>query len=254
MTTEYALNAFFGLAVGFVGGYAGLGGAPFLIFLLCSTLGYPQRVAQGTVLAIMLGPMSLPGVWVMRDRVMPRLRYIAIGVLTYASVSYLGAMAAYAISSDALRLIFALALLLCGVRYLAVIVLPDAVGERPLVPENVFTFTLLGCVVGALGGLLGIGAGVVMVPALIWLFGMHKDDARAISLAILTPPVSVGAVLKYSAEGDVRWDLALIGFAAYFISNYWGAQLGKAAAPRRFQGIMGAVLVVSAIFFALQLG
>jgi len=253
VTTEYVLNAIFGLAIGFVGGYAGIGGAPFLIFLLGATLGYPQHVAQGTVVAIMLGPMSLGGVLAMSNRVRAHLRYVVIGVLTYASVSYIGATAAYALTSDTLRMVFAGFLLLAGANNLISIVRAEPEERKPIVPLNALSFTVVGCVVGLVGGLLGIGAGIILVPLVIWLYAMHKDDARAISLAILTPPVSVGAAWKYHAEGDVRWDIALIGFCAYAVSNYWGAKAGKATTTRQFQAIMGAVMVVSAILYALQL-
>ena len=83
-----------GAAVGFAGGYAGIGGAPFLVVGLALLLGYDQHVAQGTVLAVMLGPMSLPAVIVMWDRVKLLKREIFIGVACYAIISYFGAQIA----------------------------------------------------------------------------------------------------------------------------------------------------------------
>ena len=168
--TEYVLNALFGLVIGFVGGYAGISGAPFLVFLLGAFLGYSQHLAQGTVVAMMLGPMSLLGVWVMWDRVKPLLGYVAVGVLTYATFSYLGAAIAYLFSSETLRLLFAVLVLALGLRY--VFQKNSAEGEdpvaRPFLPFNLWTMALLGAVVGVIGGMFGIGAGVVMVPVL-WL-------------------------------------------------------------------------------------
>ena len=254
--TEYVLNALFGLVIGFVGGYAGISGAPFLVFLLGAFLGYSQHLAQGTVVAMMLGPMSLLGVWVMWDRVKPLLGYVAVGVLTYATFSYLGAAIAYLFSSETLRLLFAVLVLALGLRY--VFQKNSAEGEdpvaRPFLPFNLWTMALLGAVVGVIGGMFGIGAGVVMVPVLVKFFGVHKDDSRALSLAILVPPVSIGAVLQYHSHGDVKWMMVLVGFVAYFSSNYWGAKLGRSASPRRFQLVMGVLLILSALLFAWDLG
>ena len=84
---EPALCALFGMFVGFAGGYAGIGGAPFLVAAMVLFLGYDQHLAQGTVLAVMLGPMSLPGVLVMWDRVRLLKVEIGIGVVAYALFS-----------------------------------------------------------------------------------------------------------------------------------------------------------------------
>lgn len=302
MTQEIVLNALFGVIIGFVGGYAGIGGAPFLVFLLGLTLGYSQHEAQGTVVAIMLGPMSLPGVWVMRDRVRPHITAIAIAVVTYAIFSYAGASLAYQFSSRTLKLFFAALLLGLGLRYLlkarsaagrddsildraglppAEVTTPaelsgepaperEAHGEarteaqsdtqsdtqsespRGLIPMNALSMTLLGCAIGVVGGMFGIGAGVLMVPLLCWLFALPKNDARAISLAILLPPVSIGAALRYHQQGDVRWLPAIVGFVAYFLTNYQGAKVGRTSSSKSFDGVMGVVLVLTALIYAAR--
>ena len=90
---ELLIHVVFGLMVGFCGGYAGIGGAPILIFLYVNLLGYSQHIAQGTVLAMMLGTISIPGIWFMRDRVRDRLKPIIAGTLSYAAISYVGGRA-----------------------------------------------------------------------------------------------------------------------------------------------------------------
>ena len=96
---ELLIHVVFGLMVGFCGGYAGIGGAPILIFLYVNLLGYSQHIAQGTVLAMMLGTISIPGIWFMRDRVRDRLKPIIAGTLSYAAISYVGASIAYKFDS-----------------------------------------------------------------------------------------------------------------------------------------------------------
>ena len=76
---------------------------------------------------------------------------------------------------------------------------------------------------GLIGGLFGVGAGVLMIPALQNIWGVHKDDARAMSLAILCPPVTLGAVIEYGRRGDVRWWMVLLQFSTYMMSNRFGA-------------------------------
>ncbi|MDP6944689.1 MAG: sulfite exporter TauE/SafE family protein, partial [Myxococcota bacterium] len=116
---EWLTLLLFGGIVGFTGGYAGIGGAPFLVAGLVLALGRDQHLAQGTILAVMLGPMSLPGVLVMRDRVRLMLPHIAAGVGTYAVFSNLGARLAYGLGHRALTLAFAGLLMALGLHYVA---------------------------------------------------------------------------------------------------------------------------------------
>ncbi|MBD3162495.1 MAG: TSUP family transporter [Candidatus Eisenbacteria bacterium] len=250
--TDLPLIALFGLAVGFIGGYAGIGGAPFLVFLLGAVLGWPQHAAQGTVLAVMLGPMTLPGVLVMQDRIRPLLRYVVIGVVTYAAFSYLGAEIAYLFDNQTLRILFSILLLGLGIRHMTARITKPAVAGAPLFPLNAASMTLLGAFVGVAGGTFGIGAGVLLVPLLGRLFAMEKDDARAISLAILLPPVSIGAVVKYHSRGDVDWLVVAVCFAAYLASNHWGAKLGRAHSAHRFRFFLGSILLAGGILYLWQ--
>lgn len=246
---ELFLNGLFGVIIGFVGGYAGIGGAPLLIFLLGTFLSYPQHLAQGTVVAIMLGPMSLGGVIAHWVQVKQYWKHILIGVFTYAIFSYFGAWIAYLFSSATLRLLFGGLLFVLGLRYMCQKERPIDEGPAEL---RLWPMTILGSVVGVIGGLFGIGAGVLLVPLLIMIFKVPKDDARAISLAILLLPVSLGAVIKYQGSGDILWSMVLVGFLGYLVSNYAGARLGMRHRPRHFQLIMGSILLICAVLYIGQ--
>ena len=238
--------------VGWVGGYAGIGGAPFLVAALVVSGLFEQHAAQGTVLAVMLGPMTLPALWAMRDRVRPALPYALVGVVAYAVCSYVGAAAAYLFDGAVLGVLFGVVLALLGVRYLRPsedaappVLAAGAVAVRGgVVPFTLTTVGLLGAVVGVVGGLFGIGAGVLVVPALIRLYGVHKDDARTISLAMLAPPVSIGAVVQYQSRGDVDWVVAGVLLASYLVANLWGARRGRTADAAVFSNRLGLILLV----------
>lgn len=62
----------------------------------------------------------------------------------------------------------------------------------------------IGAVAGALSGLFGIGGGVVIVPALIYLAGFDQHLATGTSLAVLLPPVGIGATVEYYRHGHVH--------------------------------------------------
>jgi len=240
-----------GAFVGLAGGYAGIGGAPFLVAALVMLLDFGQHTAQGTVLAVMLGPMSLAGVIVMWDRVRLLLPEIVLGVTTYALFSNLGARAAFAMDTLALELGFGVLLMILGARYLTQSrhATPQSLDpSRPTLGSgrlvfNRFNVGVISAMIGVVGGLFGIGAGVLMVPLFMGLFALHKDDARALSLAILLPPVSVGAVVEYAHHDAIDWRVAGVIFVLYFLTNHFGAKWGRAHETRTFLRVMGGILL-----------
>lgn len=68
----------------------------------------------------------------------------------------------------------------------------------------------IGAVAGGLSGLFGIGGGVIIVPALIYFAGFDQHRATGTSLAILLPPVGVGAALEYYRQGRVDLKSAVV--------------------------------------------
>lgn len=68
----------------------------------------------------------------------------------------------------------------------------------------------IGALSGVLSGLFGIGGGVIIVPALIYLAGFDQHLATGTSLAVLLPPVGVGAAVEYYRHGGVHVKAAVI--------------------------------------------
>jgi uncharacterized protein len=106
---------------------------------------------------------------------------------------------------------------------------------------------LLGLGVGLLVGLLGIGGGAVLVPAMVYLLGMDQHLAQGTSLFILLPPVGLGALREYWKQGQV--DLRAGIFCALgMLLGAWGGSLVALPLPsRHLQGLFGCFLVLSAI-------
>ena len=74
---------------------------------------------------------------------------------------------------------------------------------------------LLGLLAGAFSGLIGIGGGIIIVPALIYIFGMSQHMAQGTTLMLLVPPIGILAAWTYYKQGyvDIRvGTLICIGF------------------------------------------
>ena len=247
MAYELILVAFIGVSIGFIGGYAGIGGAPFIVFLLAVVLGFSQHEAQGTVLAMMLGPMSVLAVKNSWDLIKSKLIPITLCTITYATTSFVGGVVAYMFISSDLQCLFGFVLIVIGCIY-ATLFVERYIKKKKKFEMNSFSIVIVGILVGFFGGMFGIGAGILLVPIFTSFFGLEQNVARAMSLTILLPPVSLGAVIKYGfIEGDINWTVAATLLISYIALNGLGASYGNKENPDFLKRILGIILILSGI-------
>jgi uncharacterized membrane protein YfcA len=82
---------------------------------------------------------------------------------------------------------------------------------------------LVGLVVGMVSGVVGIGGGILFVPALIWLLGMDQHKAQGTSIGALLLPVGLFAFIEYYREGNADIRVALLLAAGFLVGGYFGA-------------------------------
>jgi uncharacterized membrane protein YfcA len=82
---------------------------------------------------------------------------------------------------------------------------------------------LIGLVVGAASGVVGIGGGILFVPALVWMLGMDQHKAQGTSLGALLAPVGILAFLEYYREGNADIRVAALLAAGFLVGGYFGA-------------------------------
>ncbi|HEU4724800.1 MAG TPA: sulfite exporter TauE/SafE family protein, partial [Candidatus Eisenbacteria bacterium] len=68
----------------------------------------------------------------------------------------------------------------------------------------VFLLVVIGLLAGLLSGMFGIGGGVVIVPALVYVAGFRQHMATGTSLAVLLPPIGIAAAYEYHRYGHVN--------------------------------------------------
>ncbi len=82
---------------------------------------------------------------------------------------------------------------------------------------------LIGLVVGAFSGVVGIGGGILFVPALVWLLGMDQYKAQGTSLGALLAPVGILAFLEYYRKGHADLRVALFLAVGFTVGGFFGA-------------------------------
>lgn len=201
-----------GLAAGVLAGLFGVGGGIVLVPGLVWLARLPQHQAHATSLAaiIVTAPAALAP-FVVEDAVSwPAAAALVIGALVGAVG---GAAVMKRIPAAGLRRLFGVLMVLVAIR----LVLPggaesavdNAVGVDAVALAGL---TATGLVTGLLSGLMGVGGGVVMVPAMVVAFGFGQHLAQGTSLAVIIPTALVGA-WRHSHSGYTQWRLGLtVGF------------------------------------------
>ncbi len=240
--------------VGFLGGYTGIAGGPFIVFLLSVSLGYSQHAAQGTVLAMMLGPMTILPVIDGWNIVRKRWKEILVATLAYMAFSLGGAETAYLFSSPVLKLVFGVFITVLGLTYILFStkhVSPIADRSDKSVP--LVLMALIGAFIGTVGGMVGIGAGILLIPILTMGLGIERVEAQTMSLALLLPPVSIGAVAKYGfLENDVIWPVAGLMLLAYVITSGLGYRFSLRHRTLVVQAVLSVLLVLAGVISIIQ--
>ena len=85
----------------------------------------------------------------------------------------------------------------------------------------------LGVGAGTLGGLFGVGGGLVMIPAMIYGFGMTQHQAQGTSLAVMLPPIGLLAVWRYYVAGHVHLTMAMYVCLGFLVGGLLGAQVAN---------------------------
>lgn len=111
------------------------------------------------------------------------------------------------------------------------------------IDPSVALLLLIGGVSGIASGLFGIGGGVLIVPALVYLAGFSQHRATGTSLAILLPPIGLAAVLEYYRHGNVDLRAAFIIAVAVFFGGWIGAVVANRLSGPSLRLAFGVFLV-----------
>jgi hypothetical protein len=112
---------------------------------------------------------------------------------------------------------------------------------------SVLLLLLIGLVAGVLSGFVGVGGGIIIVPALIWMLGFTQHQATGTSLAVLLLPVGILAVVNYYRAGHIDIRAAMIISAAFVLGGYFGSKLSLQLPADVVRKVFGAIMIVAAL-------
>lgn len=231
-----------GLAAGFLSGMFGVGGGILVVPGLMAVAGFSQRLASGTSLAVIV-PLA------------------SVGVITYAthgSVSWTGALLLAAgamvgsqigtwllvrIPPRALQIFFGIFVIATIVSLFLVV--PDRDAEFHVNVLQAVTLAILGLITGTLAGLLGIGGGIVVVPALMLIFGTSDLVARGTSLLMMIPAAVTGTIAN-SRRKNVDLLAAIAVALPACLTTFLGSKTATMVSPELANTLFAVFLAVVA--------
>ncbi len=106
------------------------------------------------------------------------------------------------------------------------------------------SYLVLGLAAGVLSGLIGIGGGIVVVPALVFIFGYSQHQAQGTTLAMMVPPIGILAAYVYWKAGYVDIRAASLLCAGFFLGGLAGARVAGDLSSPALEKVFGVVLLV----------
>lgn len=97
--------------------------------------------------------------------------------------------------------------------------------RNTMTAELVILILLIGLAAGVLSGLVGVGGGLIIVPALIFFLGFSQHQAQGTSLGLLLLPVGILAVVNYYNKGNVDVKVVAIMSVAFIAGGWLGSKL-----------------------------
>lgn len=114
----------------------------------------------------------------------------------------------------------------------------------------IFILLLIGFFAGVLSGFIGVGGGVIMVPALVFILGMGQHQAQGLSITTMLPPIGILAFYSYYQNGVITKDFVYMGIimaVAFVFGGLIGSKISLKLSPYIVRIVFGIIMLYVAI-------
>jgi hypothetical protein len=113
--------------------------------------------------------------------------------------------------------------------------------------QTIAILLALGLATGLLSGLVGVGGGIILVPALVYFVGYSQLDAQGTSLALLMLPVGFLGVIQYYKNGHIDMNTVLILAAGFILGSLFGSKIALQLPQETVRKVFALLMIVIAI-------
>ena len=118
--------------------------------------------------------------------------------------------------------------------------------------QLIIILLLIGVAAGMLGGMVGVGGGIIIVPALVYFVGMGQLAAQGTSLALIMLPVGILGVLEYYKQGYVDFKIVLVIAAGFVLGSLLGSRISLSLPQdtvKKGFAVLMLIIAVKMLFF-----
>lgn len=113
--------------------------------------------------------------------------------------------------------------------------------------NTILLLLAIGLIAGFLSGLIGIGGGIVIVPFLVYLIGMHQKTAQGTTLCMFLLPIGALGVYNYHKAGHVDFKTALVIAITFIVGSYFGSKTAIAVDTKLVKQIFAVSIILIGI-------
>lgn len=101
---------------------------------------------------------------------------------------------------------------------------------------------VLGLAAGILSGMIGIGGGIIVVPALVYFIGYSQHQAQGTTLFMFMLPIGILGVVNYYQAGQIEFKTAFIMASTFFIGSFFGSKIAISIDQATLKKVFGIIL------------
>ncbi len=118
--------------------------------------------------------------------------------------------------------------------------------------NEILILLAIGVLAGMISGFIGVGGGIVIVPALVYFMGLTQHQAQGTSLLLMLPPIGILAVMNYHKAGNINWWYGGIIALAFIIGGYFGSKISLKLHPGIVKLVFGIIMIYISIKMILS--
>jgi hypothetical protein len=113
--------------------------------------------------------------------------------------------------------------------------------------QTIIMLLIIGLFTGVLGGLVGVGGGIILVPALVFFLGFSQMDAQGTSLALIMFPVGILGVIQYYKQGHVDFKIVILLAIGFVLGSFLGSKISLNINQQIVRKIFACLMIFIAI-------
>jgi uncharacterized protein len=113
--------------------------------------------------------------------------------------------------------------------------------------STILILVVVGIAAGMLSGMVGIGGGIVIVPALVYILAFSQKTAQGTTLALLLFPIGILGVYNYYKQGHVEFKYVAVIAVGFVIGSFFGSKIALGMSEEKVKRFFAIVMMLVAL-------